>query len=40
MYNEEKSEALDFLAKYSSMQGEYALASKKMLEEPAGPANA
>ena len=35
-----QKEYLDFLAKYSSMQGEYALASKKMLEEPAGPANA
>ena len=31
---------LDFLAKYSSMQNEYALASKKMFEAPTGPANA
>lgn len=35
-----QKEYLDFLAKYSSMQNEYALASKKMFEAPTGPANA
>ena len=38
-----QKEYLDFLAKYSSMQSEYALASKKMFDSlavPAGPANA
>lgn len=34
-----QKEYLDFLAKYSVLQGEYAAASKRMIEAPAGPSN-